>query len=137
MNYCCPQLGTRPAARSRRALSLRSQQTATEARRHDIRDRPRLDQGPDGELVRSDVIAWLRCRGSEVETARPDGTTVRLAGPGCPPDFHIALLRELESHGRWHDNRWIITITADITASTARWMSTRLDELAETHSLGG
>ena len=87
----------------------------------------------DRELVRSDVIAWLRCCGGEVETARPDGTTVRLAGPGCPPDFYMALLRELESHGRWHDNRWVITITA----STARWVSTRLDELAETHSLGG
>lgn len=74
----------------------------------------------DGELLRSDVITWLRCRAAEVEAARPDGTVVQLAGPGCPPDFHIALLRELESHGRGHDDRWIVVITAEITSSTSR-----------------
>ena len=56
----------------------------------------------DGELVRSDVITWLRCGGGEVEAGRLDGTAARLAGPGCPPDFDVALLRELESSGRWH-----------------------------------
>lgn len=85
----------------------------------------------DGELVRTDVITWLRRRGGEVEAARPDGTVVRLAGPGCLSDFHIALLRELESHSRWHDDRWIVIITAEMTSGTSRWASSRLDELAE------
>ncbi len=55
-------------------------------------------------LASLDVITWLRCRGGEVEAARPDGTPLRLAGPGCPPDFHVALLCELHhqrcDHGR-------------------------------------
>ena len=85
----------------------------------------------DGELIRSDVITWLRCRGGEVEAARPDGTIVRLAGPGCPPDFHIALVRELESRSRRQDDRWIVIITAETTPGTSRWASARLDELAE------
>ncbi len=59
----------------------------------------------DGDLFRSDVITWLRCRGGAVEGARSDGGIVRLAGPGCPPDFHVALLRELERHSSWPDER--------------------------------
>jgi hypothetical protein len=91
----------------------------------------------DGELVRSDVITWLRCRSGDVDAARPDGSTIRLAGPGCPPDFYVALLRELEPHSGWHDDRWVVIITAEITPAAARWASARLDELAETSGLGG
>ena len=85
-----------------------------------------------GELLRSDVITWLQYRGGEVQAARPDGTAVRLAGPGCPPDFHVALLRELEAQGRCHDDRWIVVITAEITTGSSRWASARLDEVPET-----
>ena len=84
---------------------------------------------PDGELVRSDVITGLRCRGGAVEAIRADGT---LAGPGCPPDFHLTLLRELETHTRRPDTRWIILITAQISTAVNRWVSVTLDELADT-----
>jgi hypothetical protein len=85
----------------------------------------------DGELVRSDAITWLRWRSGQVETARPDGTVVQLAGPGCPPAFHDALLGELESHWRWPDARWVVITTAEVSADGARWVSARLDEPAE------
>ena len=86
----------------------------------------------DGDLVRSDVITWLRCRGSWVEGARSNGGTVRLAGAGCPPDFHMAFLRELERHSSCPDDRWVVIISSEVTADGARWVSARLDELAET-----
>lgn len=73
----------------------------------------------DGELVRSDAITWLRCRSGQVETARPDGTAVRLAGPGCPTAFHVALLREMESHWRWPDARWVVIISGEVSADGA------------------
>jgi hypothetical protein len=82
----------------------------------------------DGELVRSDVITWLGCRDGDVEAGRTDGTTARLAGPGCPPDFHVALLRELQSQSRWQDDRWIVIVTAEMSVGAARWVSARLDE---------
>jgi len=91
---------------------------------------------PGGEVVRADVITWLRCAGGEVQAARPDGTTVRLAGPGCPPDLDTALLREPESAGRFHDDQWVVIVTAEITASAARWVSAQLDELDPASSLG-
>ena len=91
----------------------------------------------DGELVRSDVITWLRCGGGDVEAARSDGTVVRLAGPGCPPDFDVALLRERESAGPRHDDRWVVIVTAEITASAARWVSAQLDDLVQTRDQGG
>jgi hypothetical protein len=40
----------------------------------------------------------------------------------------VALLRELEPHGG-HD-RWVVIVTAEITAGAARWVSARLDEFA-------
>ena len=55
-----------------------------------------------------------------VETVRPDITIVQLAGPGCPPDFHLALLRELTSRAGWSNDRWTIIITADTTSDTAQ-----------------
>jgi hypothetical protein len=90
----------------------------------------------DGDLVRSDVITWLRCRGGEVEGVRSDGGFVRLAGPGCPLDFHLALLRELQRHSSWPDERWVVIISSEVTADGARWVSVRLDELAETSGQG-
>jgi hypothetical protein len=91
---------------------------------------------PGGELVRADVITWLRCGGEEVQAARSDGTMVRLAGPGCPPDFDIALLRELKSAGRFHNDQRVAIVTAEITASAARWVSAQLDELGPASGLG-
>jgi len=76
------------------------------------------------------VITWLRCGGGELQAARPDGTMARLAGPGCPPDFDVALLRELESADRRHDGQWVVIVTAEITASAARWVSAQLRQLA-------
>ena len=87
---------------------------------------------PDGELVRADVITGLRCRGGTVEAVCAYGTLAALAGPDCPPDFHLALLRELETHTIRPDTRWIIIITAQISPAMSRWASIRLDELAET-----
>ena len=84
----------------------------------------------EGELVRSDVITGLRCRGGDVEANRVEGGVVRLAGPACPPDFHVALLRELERHSGY-DDRWVVIISPEVTADGARWVSARLDELAE------
>jgi hypothetical protein len=85
----------------------------------------------DGELVRWDAITWLRCFGGDVEAACPDGTGIRLAGPGCLSDFDVALLRELESAGRWHDDRWVVIVSAEITADAARWVSAQRDEIAQ------
>jgi hypothetical protein len=89
-----------------------------------------------GDLVRSDAITWLRCAGGTVEAARPDGTVVRVAGPGCPPGFEVALLRALESGGILHDARWAVIISAEITAGTARWVIARLDELGAANGPG-
>ena len=83
------------------------------------------------------MITWLRCGGGQVQAARSDSTMVRLAGPGCPPDFDVALLRELESAGRFHDHQRVVIVTAEITASAARWVSAQLDELGPASGLGG
>jgi hypothetical protein len=62
---------------------------------------------------------------------RSDGGIVRLAGPDCPPDFHLAFLRELERHTSWPDERWTVIISSQVTADGARWVSVRLDELTQ------
>ena len=85
----------------------------------------------DGELIRSDVLTWLRCHDGLVEAACPDGASARLAGPGCPPGFHLALLREMETHSRDRDDRWTVIITAEITTGVCRWASARLGDIAE------
>ena len=90
-----------------------------------------------GGAYPADAVIGLRCGGGEVEATRTDGTVVRLAGPGCPPDFDVALLRQLESADRWHDDRWVVIVTAEITASAARWVSAQLDELAPASGKGG
>jgi len=78
----------------------------------------------------------MRSRGYGAAAARsrprgPDGKVVRLAGPGCPTAFHVAPLREMESHWRWPDARWVVIISGEVSADGARWVSTRLDELAD------
>ncbi len=84
----------------------------------------------DNELVRSDVIIGLRCHGGEVEAACPDGSVVRLAGPGCPPDFHLQLLRELGRLYIMRDDRWVVIVSSDVTPGSAMWIAERVDELA-------
>jgi len=39
---------------------------------------------PDGELILSDVITWLRCLAGRLETTRPDGTIIPAGRPGLP-----------------------------------------------------
>lgn len=85
----------------------------------------------DYDLIRSDVLTWLRCEDGIVQTMRPDGALVRLAGPGCPPGFHLALLREMEIHNRARDDRWTVIITAEITTGVCRWASAQLDDIIE------
>jgi len=47
-----------------------------------------------GELVSATAIIQLRCRDGEVEAIVAGGSWLRLAGPGCPPEFHRQLLAE-------------------------------------------
>lgn len=91
----------------------------------------------DGELTRSDAITWSRCRGGEVEAARPDGTVIRLAGPGCPSTSTSRCCANCSPMAAGHDDRWIVVITAEVTPGTARWAGVRLDELAEISGRGG
>ena len=83
----------------------------------------------DGELIRSDVITGLPCRDGPVEADRADGSPIRLAGPGCPNDCHLQLLRELAHPILARDDRWAVIISPQITAQSAAWVTTRLDEL--------
>ena len=89
-----------------------------------------------GELVRSDVITVLRQRGGEVDAIGPGGAVVRLAGPGCPPGFHLALLRELELQGQLNDERWLVIISPEMKAGGGRWVSERLEEITEVRGQG-
>jgi hypothetical protein len=37
----------------------------------------------------------------------------------------------MESHWRWPDARWVVIISGEVSADGGRWVSTRLDQLAE------
>jgi hypothetical protein len=82
-----------------------------------------------GELIRADVIVGLRCREGSVEAVRGDGHCIRLTESGCPPDFHVMLLAELANVNM--DDRWIIIISASVTADGARWTHATTDELVK------
>ncbi len=47
-----------------------------------------------GEPVSAAAIIEFRCRDGEVEAIVAGGSWLRLAGPGCPPEFHRQLLAE-------------------------------------------
>ncbi len=54
---------------------------------------------------------------------------VRLAGPGCPADFHVQLLGEL---GRARaDARWLLVISPETSRDGSRWIQYRVDDLVK------
>ena len=74
----------------------------------------------DGDLVRADAIVGLRCRDGDVEAWWPAGW-VRLAGPGCPPDFHAQLAAEIVELDAAAGDRWATFVTAEVTADRSAW----------------
>ncbi len=67
----------------------------------------RVDQiwrGRADEIGRDHRVTVSRC---EVEVARSNGTFIWLAGPGCPSDFHLQLLRELARPEAAGDDRCV------------------------------
>ena len=52
-----------------------------------------------GELVNAAAIIGLRCRDGEVQAILAGGVRLGLAGPGCPPEFHLQLLAEIAKPG--------------------------------------
>jgi hypothetical protein len=82
-----------------------------------------------GELVRTDSVIRLRCADGVVEAACADGSSVQLAGPGCPRDFHARLLGQIARLRRTLDDRWIVILAADLTPGRAEWASQTTDEL--------
>jgi hypothetical protein len=80
-----------------------------------------------GELVRADAVTGLRCAGGCTEAVCADGRIVRLAESGCPPDFHVQLLRVL-ARAR-SDSRWLLVISPDTTADSLCWTQDRVDDL--------
>ena len=81
-----------------------------------------------GELVSAAAIIGLRCRDGEVEAILAGGASLRLAGPGCPPEFHLQLLAELARARRIYDDRWIVIISAEMAADGPRWTCATTDE---------
>ena len=81
-----------------------------------------------GELVHAAAIIGLRCRDGEVEAILAGGAGLRLAGPGCPPEFRVQLLAELASARRIYDDRWIVIISAQMAADDPRWTCATTDE---------
>jgi hypothetical protein len=79
-----------------------------------------------GELVRADAVVGLRNRDGAAEAVCSDGRSVRLAEPGCPPDFHARLLAHLARMQA--DDRWIWVISPQVADGTARWVHVRADE---------
>jgi hypothetical protein len=55
------------------------------------------------------------------------GRQVRLAGPGCPSDFHLRLLSELARVNL--DDRWIVIVSPERTDEGAKWTRTTADDL--------
>jgi hypothetical protein len=89
----------------------------------------------EGELVRADMIAGLRCAGGSADAYCSDGRMVRLAGSGCPADFHVRLLGELaRARG---DSRWFVIIAAELSRDGARWAVRRTDDLIDLGSEPG
>ncbi len=87
-----------------------------------------------GELVRADAVTGLRCAGGCAEAVCADGRVVRLAESGCPPDFHVQLLRML-ARAR-SDSRWLLVISPETNTSTPCWTQDRVDDLV-LQDLGG
>ena len=87
----------------------------------------------DGGLVRADSIAGLRCPDGEV-IARWQDDWIRLAGPGCPPDFHFQLAAAITEAEEGFAMRSAVIVTADMTAGEPAWTcSTALRLTADAH----
>ena len=82
-----------------------------------------------GELVRADAVIGLECADGTARAYCSDGRLVLLAESGCPPDFHVQLLRALERGGR--DTRWMLVISPEISSGGAHWTTSHVDELTE------
>ena len=81
-----------------------------------------------GDLVSAAAVIHLRCRDGEVEAILAGGACLRLAGPGCPPGFHLQLLAELARARRIYDDRWIVIMSPEVTADGPRWACATADD---------
>ena len=81
-----------------------------------------------GDLVSAAAIIHLRCRDGEVEAILAGGACLRLAGPGCPPGFHLQLLAELARARRIYDDRWIVIMSPEMRADSRRWTCATANE---------
>jgi hypothetical protein len=82
-----------------------------------------------GELVRADAIIGLQCAGGSADARCSDGRLVRLAGSGCPADFHVQLLAELD-HAAAQD-RWILIISPEASRGGMSWTQCRVEDLPQ------
>lgn len=83
-----------------------------------------------GDLVRADVITGLRCRSGEAGAWWPGGW-IRLAGPGCPPDFHARLAAEITDLDAGIGDRRAVLVRAEVTAGRAAWSHVTAMDLAQ------
>jgi hypothetical protein len=82
-----------------------------------------------GELVRADAIIGLQCEGGSADARCSDGRVVRLAGSGCPADFHVQLLAELDRAAA--QDRWIVVISPETSRDGVLWTQCRVGDLAQ------
>jgi hypothetical protein len=82
-----------------------------------------------GELVRADAIIGLQCAGGSADARCSDGRLVRLADSGCPADFHLRLLAELD-HAAAQD-RWILIIRPETSRDGMSWTQCRAEDLSQ------
>jgi hypothetical protein len=83
----------------------------------------------DGQLVAADSVTRLRCEDGLVQAMCTDGSWLDVAGPGCPPDFHLQLLGHIAKARRLFDDRWITVLAADGAGEDLCWTSVTADDL--------
>lgn len=84
-------------------------------------------QVADGDLVRSDAIITLGCQDGVVSATLAGGVSFRLAGPGCPPDFHQQLLAEIAESRLLDGGRYTVIITGHADkGQPPEWTTARL-----------
>lgn len=87
-----------------------------------------------GELVRADAIIGLHCADGSADARCSDGRVVRLAGSGCPADFHVQLLAELVQAAA--QDRWILIISPEASRGGMSWTQSRVEDLTQADGNG-
>ena len=83
----------------------------------------------DGQLVAADSVTRLRCDDGQVMAMSLDGSWLRLAGPGCPPGFHVQLLDCIARTRRLLDDRWVVIVAGGGAGADGGWVSATTEDL--------